>query len=191
MNKFIKFFGDIATRWWCFWSNTRFKNAERFDARLDPEDYIRDLVDVKATAKKIYENFKWTADGIDQLGDAITPPPQCYKTIKQATLYDDCDGFHSTLYHYMYNSDYECYLLSVVAIDGGHCVLIYRDNNKWRIVDYTRVYESFFSIKDAVADYNKHYQVEYNTKKVFYNALVSYNYIVGKFSIVNMKCKDK
>lgn len=188
MNKLVKFFGDIVTSIWCSWSNTRFKQAERFDTTLEKDEIIQDIFGVTRTAREIYNNFEWTKDGIDQLGDAIVPPPQNYRNLKNAKLKDDCDGFHSALYHYMYNSGYECYLLSVVAIDGGHCVLIYKDeSNKWRVVDYKKVYESFCDMSAAIEDYNTHYQKVYKLKAPFYNGLVLYNYVTGKFSRVKIK----
>jgi hypothetical protein len=78
----------------------------------------------------LYAKFDYTKDGIDQLGDSITPPPQNYAHYLQDTVKDDCDGFHSLMYHCVKKSGIECYLLSVVSNDGGHCVLVFNVNGK-------------------------------------------------------------
>lgn len=50
-------------------------------------------------AKTLLESYEYTPDGPSQLFDAMRPPAYCYKEYKQGKLRDDCDGFHSALYH--------------------------------------------------------------------------------------------
>lgn len=198
-NKFINFFMTIATMWWVFWSNLRFKKAVKHISVRD-EDLIEgyDPVTVRKLAKSVYNKFDYTPDGFDKLWDAITPPTQLYKDYTEGNVKDDCDGFHSLLHYFL---NWGCdkgeellkvggvYLLSVVARGGGHCVLVYKYKDKWHVVDYKNVYKGFDTIEEAVKDYNIIYKDKYKDIKsdVYYNALVDYNYDKGKFKRVKFK----
>lgn len=184
----FKYFGPLFTYLWCLWSNIRFKNVERFDTKLLEIDRVASLNDIKTLVKRLYSCFIWTADGIDQLGDAVTPPPQNYKTYMNRPLKDDCDGFHSLVYHCLYNSGIECYLLAVnpAKMGQGHCVLVFKLNDRWYVNDYSKVYNGFTNLKDAIKNYNESYPIRYNTEKVVYNGLIKYSYDSGKFSLQNI-----
>ena len=186
MNSFIKFFGDIITSCWCIWSNIRFKQAERNSTAIIDDDKIESLSDIKFIARRAYENFTWTQDGIDQLGDAIVPPPCAYKQISDGKLLDDCDGFHAAMYHILSAHKIECYLLTATAFGGGHCLLIFKFNNKWRILDYTKIYDSAETAQEAIERYDQVYPKIYSTKPVFYNGIVSYNYETGKYKALSV-----
>ena len=198
-NKFVNFFLAIATMWWVFWSNLRFKKSVKHISVRD-EDLIDgyDPVTVRKLCSTIYKKFKYTPDGFDKLWDAITPPTQNYKDYTEGEVRDDCDGFHSLLYYFL---SYGCdkgeeflkvghiYLLSVCAKGGGHCVLVYEYNHKWHVIDYKTVYKGFNTLEEAVADYNKDYVVKYKDIKgdVFYNGLVEYDFGKEKFKRVRFK----
>ena len=182
MNSIIKFFGDIVTSIWCHWSNIRFKQAERFSTFIQEADLINYFVDIRAIAKMAYENFEWTADGIDQLGDAIVPPPCAYNQIIKGKFKDDCDGFHAAMLHILLINHIESYLLTANAIGGGHCILIFKYNDKWYILDYTRIYGPGTTAKEVIDIYNKEYPVRYKTKEVIYNGIVKYDYTTGKYT---------
>lgn len=148
------------------------------------------MEDIDALALRIYRHFDYTEDGPDQLWDAITPPPQNYFTYISGTssVQDDCDGFHSTVYHCLRNSDIPCYLLSAVSPSGGHCLLVFYLNDLWHVLDYTRIYPGHLTLKDAVLAYNKIYTEKYGHKyDVWYNALISYNYDKKKFVGIPLK----
>lgn len=186
----IKFFGDIAISLWCWWSNYRFRECIRSNIGTEPEDKISTLQDLKALVKRLYDGFIWTADDITQLGDAITPPPQNYAIHLDRPLRDDCDGFHSLVYHCLYNSGIDCYLLTVTPkkINDGHCVLLFYLDGEWHVNDYTKVYQGFKTPEEAIKDYNKIYLEKYDcTGPIIYNGLVEYNYASGKFSRVTIK----
>ena len=185
MKGIVKLFGDIITSLWCMWSNYRFKNVERFSKELQKIDKVVTLRDIKELVNRLYGCFVWTADGIDQLGDAITPPPQCYSTYLEKPLHDDCDGFHSLVYHCLYNSGIECYLLTANPLGEGHCVLTFKLKDLWYVVDYNDVYGEFHSLQDAIDRYNKEFVIVYKSKPPIYNGLVEYDYKDGKFKRVN------
>lgn len=109
-------------------------------------------------------------------------PPVCaYRQIKTSKLRDDCDGFHAAMLHILTANNIECYLLTAVAIGGGHCILIFRFDNKWHILDYTRVYDAEEAAIEVINKYNEVYPKLYETKPVFYNGIVQYNYKKGKY----------
>lgn len=182
-NKFITLIGDIALLWWSFWSNIRFHKAIRKNIPITDEEKVSTVKDIQSLVSKLYKKFHYTPDGPDQLWDAITPPPQNYQHYLNGELKDDCDGFHSLVYHCLYNNDIECYLLTVnpFKLTGGHCILIFKLNNKWHINDYIKVYSGFDTPEEAIVEYNKTYPTRYGTKEVAYNGLIRYDFKKGKF----------
>lgn len=189
MNKsgLIKLIGNIIINWWCWWSNYRFRGTRRLDKYVQDCDKVSDLNSIKQLVKRLFAKFEWTADGIDQLGDAVTPPPENYNKYLNAPLRDDCDGFHSLVYHCLKNSGIECYLMTVNPLrGGGHCVLIFNLWGKWYVNDYNQVYMGHVNPQDSVNDYNKMYTLYYKTGEVVYNGFVSYDYTEGKFRRVDL-----
>lgn len=142
--------------------------------------------------RKLYSKFVWTKDDATELGDSITPPAQNYLNYLNGKLYDDCDGFHSLVYHCLRASNIQCYLLSVITIDGGHCVLVFNYQDKWYVNDYNDVYSGFATLKEAVEDYNKKYIKIYNDNlgEVVYNGFIHYDYKTGKFRSVKHELKE-
>ena len=186
MKGIVKLIGDIITSIWCVWSNYRFRNVERFNTQLQDEDKVSNYKDIKELIVRLYSCFIWTQDDITQLGDAITPPPQNYKTYLEQPLKDDCDGFHSLVYHCLYNSGIKCYLLTANPIGEGHCVLTFTLNDLWYVIDYNKIYGGFHELQSAIDDYNQIYTKVYKSKEPVYNGLVKYSYEDGKFSRVNL-----
>ena len=195
-NRLFSFIGYLCMCWWCFWSNIRFRKSKRFISdvefsnRLDIYNlpYTEVIKNIKQLVKNLYKSFKWTADGADQLWDAITPPPQNYQHYLDGILKDDCDGFHSLVHFCLSLNQIECYLLTANEAGGGHCILTFKLNNKWHIVDYSTVYEGYDTLEEAVKAYNDVYVVKYKAKtKVLFNGLVNYDYDKGKFYPVNAK----
>lgn len=193
MNAFIKKFLNFGATftnqfWWPMWSNFRWRNSTRHNIGIEPEDKVNNLHDLDNLLSKLLKKFTWTKDGPDQLYDSITPPPRNYERYQEGLLEDDCDGFHSLVYHCLYNSNIECYLMSTCAVKSGHCVLVLRFEDKWHVVDYGTIYGGFYSLKQAIENYNESYVTIYNTKsEVFFNGLLSYNYIVGKLQSESIK----
>ena len=187
MNKFTKWFLTIGAKfacekWWPFWSNIRWHKAIRTNIEILDTDKVKTVSEARQLVSKVYKKFTWTKDGADQLWDSITPPPQNYQNYLDGEIKDDCDGFHSTIYHFLYNSDLECYLLSVIARGCSHCVLIFKLGKSWYVDDYDKVYNGFSTIEAAIEDYNTKYIQMYTTKsEVYYNSLTKFDYEKGKF----------
>lgn len=178
-----RFFSWLAvTKWWPFWSNIRFKNTVRSNIPVLAADRVSTLSDIQQLANKVWDVFSYKKDGFNQLWDAITPPPQNYLYYQAGLVQDDCDGFHSTMYHCLINSGIQCYLLSANSLSGGHCLLVFCLNEHWHILDYTKIYGSWLILDNAVAHYNIVYKEKYSCKHdVWYNALISYDYTTRRF----------
>lgn len=142
---------------------------------------------IQKLLRKLYAKFKWTADGPDQLWDCITPPPQTYEHYLEGLLQDDCDGFHSLVYHCLFNSGYECYLLSAASLKDGHCVLLFRFKDRWYVIDYTSIENGYNTAEEAVQSYNEIYIKRYDAEPVVMNNIVTYNYKNGTFHWKRLK----
>lgn len=191
MKKFLlKLFAPFANEvWWPNWSNFRWRNALK-EYTVDEEHLVKNLTEVRALVKELYKKFKWVADDATDLGDSITPPAQCYKDFRNGLLEDDCDGFHSLVYHCLQASGIICYLMSVVSDDGGHCVLVFENKGKWYVNDYNKVYSGHESLKEAVEEYNLEFIKRYckEGSEVVYNGFIEYKN--GKFRSVKHELKE-
>lgn len=191
MKKFLwKLFAPFANEvWWPNWSNFRWRKAVK-ECPVDEEHLAKNLTQVKALVKELYKKFKWVADDATDLGDSITPPAQCYSDFLDGLLEDDCDGFHSLVYHCLQASGMRCYLMSVVSDDGGHCVLAFENKGKWYVNDYSKVYDGYESLKEAVDAYNEQYIKRYckEGSEVIYNGFIEYK--DGKFRSVKHELKE-
>lgn len=186
-SKIYAFFCKIACEWWWpRWSNFKFRKSLRTNIEIQIDDRLGSLSDIRQEVKKLYSKFTWTKDGADQLWDAICPPPQNYQYYLDGELKDDCDGFHSLVYHVLFNNNIKCYLLAVCAPKSSHCVLIFQYNDLWYINDYSKIYGDFSTSAEAIQRYNETYAKRYNSKPVVYNCCESYNYDTGKFKSVKV-----
>lgn len=184
-----KFLYTIQNKIWIRWSNIRFKKVERFSERIAPEDIVNDTDDILRLAKKIYKNFKYKSDGADQLWDAVLPPCYAYKQYKNKDVFkEDCDGFHALLYHCLVQSSIESYLMSVQTKKSGHCVLVFRLERIWYVIDYDSIYQAGRSLSEMIDNYNSVYSNHYeeNKLKVKFNGFYSYNYKKGKYKMINL-----
>ncbi len=136
----LKLLYNLWRPFYIFWSNLYWANAVKdfilrdVDHIEKEENYTHYLLRM---ANKLFDNFQYTKDNLEQLGDSIPPPPEAYKRFAEGTLKDDCDGFHSALYHIAHCNGIECKLLSILSVknDYGHCVLLFKDN-EWKVLDY-------------------------------------------------------
>ena len=184
--KFGAWFGTYV--WWPIWSTIRFHKLQRADVPIAVEYMVCDLPEIQALLYKVNKKFIYTHDGPDQLWDAIVPPPQNYENFIAGEIRDDCDGFHSTVYHCLHRSGIRCYLLSVNAFFDGHCVLLFELDNKWYVADYTRYYGGCDTPKKAIELYNGIYKDWYNTKhEVVFNGVTEYDYEHRKFKGIRIK----
>lgn len=131
----------------CIWSNIRWCRAvKRYPVDVMPLDDCNDFYKfLSDTAARIYDKFNYTKDGMDELGDSMRPPAQCYKDAVEGTLKDDCDGFHAALYHAMAAQGKPTYLIAVLPrnFKSGHCILGGIDpNGNWYAQDYRQTWKS-------------------------------------------------
>lgn len=188
INSFLHFAGKIGVEcWWIPWSNFYFRKSIRSNIGIKEEDRVFTVDQIKKLTAKLYNKFTWTEDGPEQLFDAVTPPPQNYQNYLDGGVKDDCDGFHSLVFHCLYNSGIECYLMTANAIKAGHCLLIFRLDGLWHVDDYFCVYKGYEKIDDAIADYNKRFPGLCGiTHQVFYNGFLSYDYETEKLKKIKL-----
>lgn len=167
--------------WWIFWSNHRWKDVERYNQVIENKELLDlDSIDkIKSMTKNVYTKFEWTMDGADQLFDSICPPPYNYVRYKTGVLKDDCDGYHSLIYHILHANNIECYLMSVVDWLWGHCILLFKFEDKWYTMDYTSVHQSFDSAEEAIKSYTDDYAKRCGRKYLDTNGFVEYDYEKG------------
>ena len=180
----MKLIFKFATQvWWVHWSNRRFKKSIRFFPNINDADVVKDLDQIKMLVLKLYKHFEWVADDASQLWDCIQPPTQCYSDYVNGLLKDDCDGFHSLVHYCLHYSNIESYLLTAnpKKISDGHCILLFKLNDKWYVDDYNLIYDGFATAKEAIEDYNKRYPELYDCGKVYHNGLLRYDFEKGKF----------
>ena len=189
-NKFLNFFCWIAMKWWCFWSGIRFRKMDRFSKDINEEDKVSTIDDIQNVINKINSKFEYTKDDITMLFDAILPPRESYKRYTEGKLKEDCDGFHSAVYHVLQSCNIESYLMAVNAKGFGHCVLVFNLDKMWHVLDYTTIHDGYLNLETSIFTYNKQVPIHYGIKnEVFYNALISYNYEKGKFKYESLKKK--
>ena len=183
----------VATRfWWIHWSNFRWRKALRQACETLSEDKAITTNEVKDLAAKLMTRFVWTRDSWDQLFDSILPPPQAYKTYLHGKLTDDCDGFHSLLYHCLKQSGRECYLMTVNALGAGHCIILLHNSGAWHIIDYKHVYDGCDTAQEAAQKYLDIFQELYNSRsKAFFHSYAAFDYVRGKFVFLKRKEVEK
>lgn len=189
---FKKLLINIGLTWWTGWSNFRFRKALKDNVLLD-EDKVKNCAEIRRLLLRLYDKFNYTDDGVDQLFDAVTPPPQNYQYYLDGEVKDDCDGFHSLLYHCLAKSGIECYLLTVhpTKITSSHCVLLLKLNGLYRVIDYRTIYTGSSTAEEAIATYNEVYPKKYGTPEVIYNSTIKYDYDKGKLVRVYLKKEEK
>ena len=186
----MRFLINLKNLIWIWWSNYHYKKigAELHSTAIDPSDTARTMNSLLFLMNKLYDKFHYTKDGADLLYDAMIPPCEAYKQYRNGELKDDCDGFHSLVYHCLKFSGFEAYLLTANSIKSGHCVVIFRMDYFWHVVDYNSIYTSTRTLETSLGEFNDYYSKKYcNGQKVLCNNLYSYDYKQGKFIMHNTK----
>ena len=156
---------------WCWWSNLRWYKAtkeyplqEKDIATQDEADKIDRFYEfLSRAANRVDEGFHYTNDGIDEFGDSMRPPAQCYKDLVEGSLKDDCDGFHSALYYIMSQKALHApvYMASIGSRDGkrGHAILVGVDPlGGWFAQDYGATLNIVaFNQEELIKELQTHY----------------------------------
>ena len=186
----MKLLIHIRNFFWIIWSNFYYKSkkAELHSTQIDSKDRVKNINEIDHLVKKLYRYFNYTKDSIELLGDAIIPPCEAYKQYKEGLLKDDCDGFHSLVYHCLIQSGLRAYLLTAQTNKSGHCVTIFKFEGLWYVVDYNTIYGSCRKLEPSIEEFNTYYESNYlRGDKVIINDLYEYNYTKGKFKLLNFK----
>lgn len=153
------------------WSNTKNK---RNLVDMPIVELINTPKELETISKKLYKNFYYTYDNIDQLGDSQRFPAQCYKELKDGCLKDDCDGYHAALYHIANKRGIKCYLLTYItkSLVDSHTVLLMHYGGRYYKLDYDRL-SSADTIKKLI------------TKDIYCWNLTQFDYDKKKWVIVD------
>lgn len=120
-----------------WYSNLYWKNAKKEVKVEETKQKDEDIFSfVERCCEIINYTFRYTRDGIRELGDTIPPPAEAYFQMKHGELKDDCDGFHACLFHMV--QDYtNCMLVEIYSLKNtyGHCVLMFDGH----ICDYGKI----------------------------------------------------
>ena len=156
---FLKLFHPIKI----FWDNFYWHKIKKVNTKIalrdnDKKQSFENCINyIKRISEIIIQSFEYKKDGLKELGDSTPPPPEMYRRYCNSNPWsDDCDGFHSCLYHWATMNNSSCYLLSIYSLKNsyGHCVLAYVDENAiWHVHDYTQDYYDISLEHIIVANY--------------------------------------
>lgn len=154
-----------------FWSKIRWKSKLSVKSNMCYEQ-LDTIDDVKSMCKDVYNTFEWTQDGLDELFDSYRPVEYLYtEYIKNKgtnnKFKDDCDGFHSVIYHILVHNGYDAGLITIITnpLLKSHTMAIFKDRYCYYLVDYNELmkFSDSCSIQDIVDSYNRanSYKPEY------------------------------
>ena len=164
-----------------FWSSIRWIKERK--------EVSKDVIKVNdnnlvSTLRDVYSHFKWTMDDWTQLFDSMQPASYLYNQYLEckedsSKVLDDCDGYHTIIYHILKNNGYDVALITVATkpITQSHTMVVIRDINEnggvsYRVVNYMLVKGPYKTIEEFVDNYNY---------EVIYWCLDKYNYETNKF----------
>lgn len=181
----IRFFCKL----WCdhlrpFWSQIRWCGKRKVKGEEVTEKITPTITSVRSLCQSVDDKFRWTMDDFSQLFDSLRPCEYLYNWYKNATketpLKDDCDGYHSLIYHILTANGFDCCLFTIVTnpVKNSHTMTLYKYNNMYYLIDYTSIREySGCTIQGIVDDYNK----RHGLKKEHYWNTQRYDYEKKKF----------
>ena len=151
---FSKFWLNHFKPWW---SRLRWYKHLEDESCAIPKVTRRTM---ESALKDIYAHYKWKADGFSELTDSYRPIPYIYNMYVQAaessTIFeDDCDGFHSVVYHMFEHNGYSCALLTMVTkpFKNSHTVCAFRIKDAYYVVNYQKISGPYTSLQDFVDAY--------------------------------------
>lgn len=159
----IRFFCKL----WCdylkpFWSSIRWWSERKIEGKEVTEKVTNALTSVRSMCREVYSKFDWTMDDISQFFDSLRPCEYLYNWYKDSTreepLKDDCDGYHSLIYHILKSNGFDCCIFTIATnpIKNSHTMTLYKYNDAYYLINYTSIRKySNCTIQDIVDDYNK------------------------------------
>lgn len=180
---FIKLYCNIIRP---LWSKIRWSKSKRIN--IVPTEKVSSLNDIQEISNLVFAKFKYKYDDLSQLFDSIKPPSQAYEEYKNGLLEDDCDGFHSVVYHILVNNNISCYLLTLMThpLIKSHTVLLFNYQNSWYILDYNYPIHGKFNNRVEAIDYFSKIMINnYGCESVDYINLLRYEYgVKGQYRVV-------
>lgn len=167
LDKIIAFVAKIWLRYLKpSWSKFRWKSKLAGDSMPIPQG-IKTNSDIFAFLNECYPVFDWTMDDITQLTDSFKPLPYIYNEYYDAKkaggstkFKDDCDGFHSVVYHVLNANSIECALITLVTkpFTKSHTMCAYKavEDGKtvYYVCDYNRIRGKYETLDDFIAAYS-------------------------------------
>lgn len=177
---------------WCdylkpFWSKIRWCGKRKIVGKEVTEKVTNTLTSVRTMCNEVYRRFEWTMDDFSQLFDSLRPCEYLYNWYQESNyddpLKDDCDGYHSIIYHILQANGFDCCIITIVTnpISKSHTMTMYKYNGCYYLVDYTSVkkYAAGTTVQQVVDDYNERrgYKKEHywNTQRYDYKKKAFYN----------------
>lgn len=172
-----------------FWSMIRW-NGKR-------KEVSREMISVndgnlKSTLKDVYSHYQWAMDDVSQLFDSMRPAPYLYNQYLEAKLNDkvvedDCDGYHTIIYHMLKNNGYRVALITLVTdpISQSHTMVAIKDiiddgTVSYRVVNYTAITGPYITLEKFVEQY-KHDVICWSVDKYDYDGRRFRNISVTEF----------
>ncbi len=143
------------------WSMIRWHKLRKVESdKMIPVDEFS----LKSALTDVYAHFKWTMDDWTQLFDSMKPAPYLYNEYLKSRVgdkvLDDCDGYHTIVYHILKNNGFDVALLTVATdpIKESHTMCVIKDvdvvgEKSYRVIDYTSVSKSYSSIDEFISQY--------------------------------------
>lgn len=170
------------------WSKIRWKKINSIlptQTNLLKAKSIRGIQEVCDT---LYKHYRWKMDDVSELLDTYRPIGYLYNwyinSLNKDSIIveDDCDGFHSIVYHILKSNNIQSCLLTIATrpITNSHTMTLFRYEGDIYLIDYNVLYKysADKTIQSIVDDYNtrnkykpEHYWTthEYNyDKRLFY-----------------------
>lgn len=187
-----KIVGFVAMVWLRYikpsWSHFRWRDRLAGDTLPVPKNIIT-RADIQSFLNECYPVFEWTMDGITELTDSYRPLPYLYNEYYDAKkagsgnkFKDDCDGYHSVVWHVLNYNSIECALITLVTkpFTKSHTMCAYKATEGGRtvyyVIDYNRIRGVYTSLEDFVNAYKLpvcYWQLDkydYGNRKFYYVA---------------------
>ena len=185
---FFKVWLDHIKLWW---SKVRWFNKRKIESKECTEK-VNSLTDIRLMCIDVDKRFEWTMDNIDQLFDSYRPTEYLYEMYHDSTIEkpfkDDCDGFHTVIYHILKQNGYKCALLTIATnpMKYSHTMTLFVDTDgRYCLVNYNAVhkYADGTTIQQIIDEYN----YANGFKKEYFWTLHEYNYETKSFYKIDEK----
>lgn len=172
-----------------FWSRIRWMRKRKIEA-VPCAEQATDIASIKNACSLVYKNFEWTMDDVSQFFDSYAPVEYLYNVYRNALdnggekIRDDCDGFHSVIYHILTKNNIPAVLLTIATkpLKVAHTMCLFKYRGFYYLVNYCSVKRyNYDTIDEIVEDYAAN---DSSIKKVHYWNMHEYDYEKNVFRTV-------